>query len=475
MGLTPCGNRAFAAQPLYQGEKFSRVLELRSWEVTASAALELGLDQTLPILIRGLEEDDTLLGEAKQAVWNKLPRSVQQQHLQQMPVPASSTRFKALMTLGEIGLEARGAVPAVIRQLSRCTNAADRGGFLQVLARIGEDSPEAVAELTKALQSPQSATRENAALALGFIGPKAASAAPVLLKQLRTSDHPPATFLATLGRMGPGASNAVPTLMKLLLNASNTVSRIQALQALRRLGPSVAPALPELLKVIERREPGYPLAVEALLNSGPPARESLPQLEALLTDSNAVARVLAAAAVIKAGGAEAKALEVLTQVLENPKGSPGTWSPPFTYATGLSVAFNASLTAAWLLADCGPSAHTALPALARAMQPQRTWMAVVAARACWKIEGNPEPVLPVLMEALQHLGDSEIEPALAAMVLAEMGPKAQTAVPTLEAARVHGKRNLRREATLALARIRESAATDLRSRSTQPSGITETP
>src|SRR5437588_11477609 len=96
---------ASAAEPMYKGEKFSRVLELRSPETIASAALELGIDKTLPILIRALDGRDTIFAQAKQEVWKDLPSNLKAQHLNQTPVPASSTRRKALMALSEIGIE----------------------------------------------------------------------------------------------------------------------------------------------------------------------------------------------------------------------------------------------------------------------------------------------------------------------------------------------------------------------------------
>jgi hypothetical protein len=439
------GGPSAAAEPIYQGEKFSRVIEMRAPEAIANAALELGIDRTLPFLIRAMTGYDSAFGEAKQQVWKHLP--VQQRYRKQMPVPASSTRIKALMALSEIGIDAQAAVPAVIRHLSVQTNRGDRVTCLSVLAGIGTDSPKAVAELSKAAADPDPVIREGATIGLSFIGPKAASAVPVLLDQLRHPEAATPFIFVALGRMGSAASNAVPVLLDEFRNPSNTVL---VLQALHRMGPAAAPAILHLSQLIQQRERNYPLAVEALLNIGAPARECLPLLESLFTDTNAVARVLAAAAVLQIGGANEKALTVLVQELTGADRSRTTWSPPFSSMRGPSGTFSAPLTSAWLLGDCGKTAQTALPALTNAMLSKITWMSVVAARAVWKIDRKPDEVLPVLMEQLKHRGASETDAAMAEMVLAEMGPSAKAAKPLLEDARLHGDRNLRREATLAL-------------------------
>lgn len=445
---------AAADDPVYHGDKFSRVLELRSPETIATAALESGIDKTLPILVRALNGRDTVFAQAEQELWKRLPSDVKARHRTQMPVPARSTELKALMALSEIGIEARAAVPALIAHLSAQTNRGDRIMCLSVLAAIGTDSTEAVTELTKATQDADASVRESAAIGLAFIGPKAAPAVPVLAEQLRTGRIvSPFVFLA-LGRIGPAASNALPVLREAFRNPSNAVSVPQALQALHNIGPAASSAIPELANVVQKRAPDYPLAVEALMNIGPPARECLPLLESMLTETNAVTRVLAAAAVLKIGGPSEKALQVLVRGLEGADHSRASWSPPFYCVRGFSVGFDAQLTAAWLLGDCGKPAAAALPALARAMHGRSVWLPVVAARALWRIEGQSDEALPVLIEALRGRGSSETEGALAAMTLAEMGPRAKAALPLLEKARLDGNQTLRREATLALERIR---------------------
>src|SRR5947209_163712 len=344
--VTPLSRLAIAAEPMYQGEKFSRVLELRSPEATASAALELGIEKTLPILIRALDGRDTIFDQAKQEVWKDLPSNLKAQHLNKTPMPASSTRRKALMVLSEIGIEAGGAVPALITHLSAQTNRGDRISCLSALAAIGADSEEAVNELAKATQDADATIAGNAVMGLVFIGPKAAPAVPILVEQLRSEQAVSPWIVVALDRIGPAASNALPVLLDAFRHPSKAVSVPQALRALRNMGPAASPAIPELAKVIEQRGQDYPYAVEALLNIGPRARECLPLLESLLSDTNAIARVLAAAAVIRIGGDAEKSLPVLVRALEDADRSGASWSPPFSNPRGPSAGFNVKLTAA---------------------------------------------------------------------------------------------------------------------------------
>jgi len=60
---------------------------------------------------------------------------------------------------------------------------------------------------------------------------------------------------------------------------------------------------------------------------------------------------------------------------------------------------------------------------------RRGRLPVLAARALWRIEANPDACLPALNSVLA--GSDEDTQVFAAQVLAEMGPKAKPAVPAL--------------------------------------------
>jgi HEAT repeat protein len=88
----------------------------------------------------------------------------------------------AALTLGGIGPEARGSVPALVSAL-------DEGGprarecAAQALGQIGLPDERAIAALRRALKAPEAAVRREAVKALGLLGP-AANAARADVKAL---------------------------------------------------------------------------------------------------------------------------------------------------------------------------------------------------------------------------------------------------------------------------------------------------
>src|SRR5205807_1328618 len=98
----------------------------------------------------------------------------------------------------------------------------------------------AVPDLVKALQThPQNKTREDAAQAIGEIGPKTSAAVPALLKA-GTNDKWPSVRKAAvtaLGEMGPAAREAIPMLRESLESPDDWM-RLAARNALFRVDPN---------------------------------------------------------------------------------------------------------------------------------------------------------------------------------------------------------------------------------------------
>ena len=83
------------------------------------------------------------------------------------------------------------------------------------------------------------------------------------------------------------------------------------------------------------------------------------------------------------------------------------------------------------LGKLGAAARGASKELARALQDESPEVRVAAAWALWRIEGKPEPVVPVLIAVLK-LPEKEVEAREAACkALGEIGPAAKDAVPLL--------------------------------------------
>jgi HEAT repeat protein len=84
--------------------------------------------------------------------------------------PELPVRIHAGLQLGEMGVEARPALPA-LRQLQRSEIVHDRRLAAMVLGSLGRDLAEAVPSLHNALQDEDKAVRRLAADALAAIAP----------------------------------------------------------------------------------------------------------------------------------------------------------------------------------------------------------------------------------------------------------------------------------------------------------------
>ena len=226
----------------------------------------------------------------------------------------------------------------------------------------GPRATEAVPALAKMLSSTRlrmlsgSLRREvlgAAANALGQIGPPSAAATAALADLLEHSGWNSHAYCRALGAIGPGAAAAIPTLEELLhesgrfvrLDAAGALCQIAprdnsnslpALQALRgadfpmvrcgaavclwRLGLETNLPLAELTAAVERRDTR---AIELAGDIGPPARDTLPALEKILSATDD-ARYAAAMAIARIDPDEARRLELPGLLLL----SPGSKPPP---------------------------------------------------------------------------------------------------------------------------------------------------
>jgi lysophospholipase L1-like esterase len=138
----------------------------------------------------------------------------------------------AAWSLGNLGTEARAAVPDLARALARDeTNAVVAGA----LARIGPAAAAAVTALVDGLRSADADRRWRAARTLGRIGPPAASAVPSLAGALSDPSGLVRLHAArALGRIGLAARPAAAALQRTTGDPDPNVSE-EARRALARL------------------------------------------------------------------------------------------------------------------------------------------------------------------------------------------------------------------------------------------------
>ncbi len=107
-----------------------------------------------------------------------------------------------------------------------------------------------------------------------------------------------------------------------------------------------------------------------------------------------------------------------------------------------------------LLAEFGPAAKAATPALLRALQGSDPAVRATSATALGKIQADPVTVIPLL---IKYLDDRDIDES-AALALADYGPSAKGAIPKLLQLSKIPDKDLHRAVMEALAKIDPTAA-----------------
>lgn len=228
-------------------------------------------------------------------------------------------QLRVALVLGEIGPEARSALPDLIAALH---NPGAAGGVAYALGQWGPDAWEAVSDLMFILDAADDLVRRNAARALGHIGPAAEMAIPSLTELLDDRDHSVRAHAAIalwqikqgymetavetlldvfaknsdskrhdaefacknavefLGLIGPHATRAASILKDALGHNSHWV-RVHAACSLWKITSAVEPILPVLLEELKCQPAGI-LVVRCLGEMGPHAMAAVPALKRLI-------------------------------------------------------------------------------------------------------------------------------------------------------------------------------------------------
>ncbi|MGW7429854.1 PBS lyase [Streptomyces sp. NPDC054861] len=254
-------------------------------------------------------------------------------------------------------------------------------GALLALARSGD--ARAVPLLAKALAEPE--VRRELLYAVDALGPAAVPLAPALRRRLARVELDDRLY-----------DHAAPLLF--------------ALTAIRG-----AQALPEVLRVLRgappnRRDWVREAALRALAAFGPAAREAVPDIRELLLGDAATVSASAALALWSVKGDAVAVLPALEAWLR-----PGVPDPEWC-------------AAARALGSIGPAAADGAPALRPGLKARDLWVRVAAAAALWRVTGDVESTLPVLLRAWEENPHARVD---IAACLAEMGPAARDAEPAI--------------------------------------------
>jgi HEAT repeat protein len=361
--------------------------------------------------------------------------------------PDPQVRRNATLSLARPGLGAPFAVPALVDWLRTSEDPFTRGLAAQDLRGLGRQAEPAIPALVAAAEhDPSEDVRKTALETLGFLGPKAHEAAvPFLIRALRSPSRSRPSTLSALAEVGPEAAPAVPALLE-LLEAQGEL-RISVMTTLGAIGPEARAAVPMLTAALDKKEPRYLrcTAAEAVWKIEPQNERIVPALRDILRGPKTdTANRAQAIRVLGQIGPKAKAaVPDLAKIIQDDE-----------------VAMR--LAAIATVAEIGSGAQAAIPALTAALDKKEfPSIRCAAAGALWKITGEPNQVVPVLVGIALDLDVVAPERRQSAELLRGIGPKAKAAVPALVTAMQDSNPALREPATSILAAIDPATAARL--------------
>ncbi|WP_283138129.1 HEAT repeat domain-containing protein [Rhizohabitans arisaemae] len=225
-------------------------------------------------------------------------------------------------------------------------------------------------------------------------------------------DRLPVNVAGLLDGIGTNALELLPLLQRRMFDLHNGADDREVWKAgllataIGRLGAQASAAVPDITQLLATEVTVRP-ALNALGEIGRQAAAAAPAVERLLTKRDPALRLDAAATLWHITGDPAPAVDVLPAALQDDNS-------------------RICVLAAQLATTVGPAAAEILPYIKQALLAAEplSWASVQAAVALWRVSGEPEPTVTMLIEMASR-NIQYLRPAAACF--AEIGPGARSA------------------------------------------------
>ncbi|HEY3322186.1 MAG TPA: DUF2950 family protein [Planctomycetota bacterium] len=343
-------------------------------------------------------------------------------------------RQRAIDSLGELGAAARPAMPCLIAALQEGADAVLLG---ESIRKIGLDPKTDITLLLEALPSKTPEGSAQIATLLASLGQAANEAIPKLLQGAydKTGALGPA-MAEVLKQIDPENKATIPALTVRVKSKVPEV-RLSAIEHLRTLGPAAAPAVPALIDVLKDDE--YltrEAAIHALAAIAPPDAKTVAAIivsmrcgvgKVLRAGSAALAKAAPDALPAIVAGLKDDIPAVRTTLFALLEKTPA--AIPLLAAAMKDAPIVQRRAIILLVAQMGPAAKGAAPALVEALKDGSTTTLSYVAKA---IEAIGPDAVPALSAAIKE-GTPE-QKRLAMTLVVQMGQAAKGAAPALAAA-----------------------------------------
>jgi HEAT repeat protein len=344
----------------------------------------------------------------------------------------------------------------------------DRGASaLRVFQALGPDAGAALPALMRRFNDDAGAsliTRDfDVAAALEALGDAKADYLPDFLHDLQAVRWEPdaAETITLIGSIGPKAASAVPVLLRKLPGGDEVISNsvAHAIWKIDRQTNLVLQILTGQLRAPRGTFQTREAPLEYLGEMGPAAQPALPLIEQQLTNRDEHMRSAAAIALSKIDSGHYR--EVVREMNQNVP------AKVEQLARDIRGSARERLRALEVIGMYGPDAAPAVPALIYVLQmapPPNSFPGLgadMAANALAEIGPAAQPAVPALVTLLPATRRMDIQTASLCRALGSIGPGAAAAVPTLKEMMKTGKSVQRIAAAAALARIAPEEKSEL--------------